>query len=338
MLRVGIVGLGTMGHVHADAYQQMPDVEIAGVYDSDPVRAKDFAQWRGISTVFPSFEALLAAVDFVDVCSPTPTHTEYALAALTAGRDVVCEKPMARTLADCARLIETAKETGRTLMPAQVLRFFPEYSSANALIQRGEVGNPATIRTRRGGPFPRATNDWYADFAKSGGVTLDTIIHDFDWLHWTFGPVEYVYGKITHINHPNPLDHLDYSLVTIKFESGAVAQVEGTWAEPGAFSVFLEVAGDAGLIHFDSSESVPLRVNKRQKSGEGGGVAVPESPTSMNGYYLELRHFVDCLQAGTKPTITPEDGYYAVEIALAALESARTGKRVPISGPPQLIK
>jgi len=338
MLRVGIVGLGTMGHVHTDAYQQMPDVELVGVYDIDPARAKQFAEWRGISTIFDSFEDLVAAVDFVDVCTPTPNHAEYVLQALHSGRDVVCEKPMARTLADCARLIAAAEETGRTLMPAQVLRFFPEYSSATQLIQSGQVGTPAVIRTRRGGPFPRATNDWYADFAKSGGVTLDTIIHDFDWLRWTFGPVESVYAKVTHINHPNPLDHLDYSLVTIKFESGAVAQVEGTWAEPSSFSVFLEVAGDSGLLHFDSMESVPLRVNRRQESGAGGGVPVPESPTSTNGYYLELRHFVDCLKAGTKPTVTPEDGYYAVEIALAALESAKTGKRVPVLGPPQKIK
>jgi len=337
MLRVAIIGVGTMGHVHTDAYQQMPDVDLVGVYDADPARAQAFAEARGLSTVYPSAEALIGDVDVVDVCTPTPAHAEYVLAALYAGRDVVCEKPMARSLADCARLIAAAKESGRTLMPAQVLRFFPEYSSATAVIRQGAVGNPATIRTRRGGPFPRATNDWYGDFAQSGGVTLDTIIHDFDWLRWTFGEVEYVYAKASYYNHPTPLDHLDYSLVTLKFRSGAVAQVEGTWAEPGSFSVFLEVCGDAGMIHFDSMESVPLRVNRRQQGGAVGGVAVPESPTSANGYYLELRHFIDCVQAGTTPTITPVDGYYAVEIALAALESARTGKRVAIQGPPARV-
>lgn len=332
MLRTAIIGVGTMGSVHAAAYQRMPDVELLGVYDADPARATAFAEKRSLR-VFDSAEDLFAAVDFVDICTPTPTHAEYAIAAMRAGRDVVTEKPMARRLDDCARMINCARETGRTLMPAQVLRFFPEYSAATREIQGGAVGNPATIRTRRGGPFPRATNDWYGDFAQSGGVTLDTIIHDFDWLRWTFGEVEYVYAKMAQFNHPAPLDHLDYSLVTLKFQSGAVAQVEGTWADPSGFSTFLEVTGDGGLLHFDSRETAPLTISRPKSAEGGGGVPVPESPTSRNGYYLELRHFVDCLNAGTKPSITPEDGSVAVEIALAAIESARTGKRVPIQGP-----
>lgn len=329
MLRAGIIGGGTMGNVHAAAYGQMPDVELVGVYDIAPERAEAFAKARNLATVFPDAGALMAAVDFVDVCTPTPTHAEYVLAALQAGRDVVCEKPMARTLEECVRLIAAAKATGRTLMPAQVLRFFPEYSSANALVQQGAVGKPAVVRTQRGGLFPRATNDWYGDFAQSGGVTLDTIIHDFDWLRWTFGPVERVFAKIAWVSDPT-LDHIDYSLVTLRFASGAVAHVEGTWAEPGGFSVAAEVAGDEGLIQFDSNESVPLRVNRRQTEGQTGGVIVPESPTSANPYFQELRHFVDSLAAGTAPSITPEDGYAAVEIALAALESARTGQPVTI--------
>lgn len=338
MLRVGIVGVGTMGSVHSDAYRQMPDVAKVGVYDIDPERAHAFAREQGWATVYTSFEEMVAAVDFVDVCTPTPTHAEYVLAALYGGRDVVSEKPMARTLADCGRLINAAHETGRTLMPAQVLRFFPEYSSVTRIVRSGEIGNPATIRTRRGGAFPHGTNNWYADFAQSGGVTLDMIIHDFDWLRWTFGPVESVYAKAASLDPANAAEPRDYSLVTLKFVSGAVAQVEGTWAEPSGFSVSLEVTGDNGMIQFDSTESVPLRVNRRQTNTHTGGVVVPESPTSTNPYYLELRHFVDCLKAGTRPSITPEDGYYAVEIALAALESARTGKPVPIVGPAQKIK
>lgn len=323
------MGVGTMGHVHTDAYKQMPDVEIVGVYDISPERAADFVKAKSLPKAFPTFAALRDAVDFVDVCTPTPTHIDYVLDALHAGKDVVTEKPMARNLADCERMIAAAKETGRTLMPAQVLRFFPEYSSANALVRQGTVGTPATVRTRRGGGFPRATNDWYADFAQSGGVTLDTIIHDFDWLLWTFGPIEHVFANVAMVHDPS-LDHLDYSLVTLKFQSGLVGHVEGTWAEPGSFSVACEVAGDEGLIEFDSANAVPLRLSLRRQDGQSAGVAVPESPTSVNPYYLELRHFVDCLKAGAKPSITPEDGLAAVAVALAAIESARSGKAVPV--------
>ncbi|MBC8135750.1 MAG: Gfo/Idh/MocA family oxidoreductase [Fibrella sp.] len=335
MLRVGMVGVGTMGRAHSDAYQRMPDVAKVGVYDIDPERAVTFAQEQGWSAAYGSFEEMIAAVDFVDVCTPTPTHAGYVLSALYGGHDVVCEKPMARTLADCALLIEAARETGRTLMPAQVLRFFPEYSSATRIVQSGEIGNPATVRTRRGGGFPHGSDDWYADFAQSGGVTLDMIIHDFDWLRWTFGPVASVYAKAASLDPSRSTEPRDYALVTLTFVSGVVAQVEGTWAEPGGFSVSLEVTGDSGMIHFDSTESVPLRISRRQ-TAHSDGVVVPESPTSTDPYYLELRHFVDCLKAATRPSITPEDGYYAVEIALAALESARVGNPIVIPVPREI--
>ena len=182
--------------------------------------------------------------------------------------------------------------------------------------------------------MPRAWNDWYGNFAMSGGCVLDLIIHDFDWLRWTFGEVERVYAKgVAHSKLPG----YDYALVTLRFTSGAIGHVEGTWNDPAGFKVAVEIAGDAGLAEFNFNQplSAPLKIALKAKEGEEGnprpGVAVPESPTAINPYQAELQHFLDCLEAGIAPSITPQDGMEAVRIALAALESIETGLPVTLN-------
>jgi UDP-N-acetylglucosamine 3-dehydrogenase len=192
------------------------------------------------------------------------------------------------------------------------------------------VGTPAAVRTRRGGPMPRGWNDWYGDFDLSGGCNLDLIIHDFDWLRWTFGEVERVYAKgLT----DSRLPAFDYSLVTLRFVSGLIGHVEGTWADPGGFKVALEIAGDAGLLeyNFNQPTGLPFRAALAEGAASRSAVPLPESPVAVNPYQVELQHFVDCIENGVAPSITPEDGTAAVRIALAATESARTGRPVELN-------
>ncbi|MFN7018445.1 MAG: Gfo/Idh/MocA family protein [Fimbriimonadales bacterium] len=326
MTRVGIIGLGTMGTQHMDAYRQMPDVEVAAVYDHRPERAQAFAQQYGVR-VAESLDDLFSRCEVIDICTPTHRHAEYALPAIAAGKAVVCEKPLARTLVDSERIVNAVKQHNTLFMPAHVLRFFPEYRAAHRLVRSGALGAIAAVRMRRGGDFPHAKSDWYADFSKSGGVILDLIIHDLDWLLWTLGAVERVYAKaLTFRNLP----HLDYTLVTLKFKNGAVGHVEGVWCDPGGFKVNFEICGDSGMLEYDSTRQVALQIATRATEGAGGGVQVPESPAVHNPYYLELRHFIDCVRTGQTPEITVEDGYNAVRLALAAIESAQTGRVIAL--------
>jgi UDP-N-acetylglucosamine 3-dehydrogenase len=324
MVKVGIVGLGTMGRQHAEAYRQMPDVQLSAVYDHHLERAQAFA--REFNTVVvPHFEALLQQCEIVDICTPTYRHAEYALLAIEAGKAVVCEKPLARTLQECEQIVEAVRKHNTLFMPAHVLRFFPEYRTAHQMVKAGTLGTVAAVRMRRGGDFPRTKSDWYADFEKSGGIIMDLIIHDIDWVRWTLGEVERVYAKSLTFRG---LEHLDYTLVTMRLRSGAIAHIEGTWCDPGGFRVSFEICGDAGMLEYDSAQMVALRMARRAEEGQAGGVEVPESPAVENPYYLELRHFVECYQSGQPPEITVEDGMEAVRLTLAAIESARTGKVV----------
>lgn len=328
MLRVGIVGAGTMGRTHAAAYLKLPNAQLVGIYDVDRTFAERVASQFGAKP-FDNYDSLLQQVDMVDICTPTPTHLDLVLTAAQAGKHILCEKPLGRTLEQCEKMIEATQKAAVTLMPAQVLRFFPEFKQARDLVLAGAVGKPAAIRTKRGGPYPRAANDWYADVEQSGGPILDLVIHDFDWLRWTFGEVERVYAKALTFKK---LRYIDYALITLRFRSGPIAHVEANWADPSGFKVDFEIAGDAGMIAYDSRFALPIMVAKQDEGVGSGGVAVPESPLAEDPYYLEIKHFVDSVEQGQSPSITAEDGMKAVEIALAALESARTGKVICLGG------
>ena len=330
MKRIGVVGLGSMGGLHSLQWMQMPNVELVGVADIRPDHAAEMAKKRGGCKSFGSLLEMLDGVelDAVDICVPTPWHKELTLQAAAAGKHVCCEKPMARSLADCQAMIDACENAGVRLFIAHVLRFFYEFKKGKELVASGAVGNPAIVRSSRGGSFPRAWNDWFANFEWSGGVILDTIIHDFDWLRWTFGDVERVYARGL---LKAGLDHTDYGLVTMRFKSGVIGHTEGTWARYGAFSTHFDIAGDAGLITHNALKSMPVQIDLKATEGGKAGVQVPSSPVPVSPYYLELEHFANCLETGEEFSILPIDGYKAVEIALAALESIETGKPVTLA-------
>jgi len=333
MLRVGLVGAGGMASMHARCYDSIANAHLVGVFDIRPEAAMDLAAKHG-ARPFDDFSAMLTELrpNIVDVCCPTPWHAGYVCdaakrAAELGIRGITTEKPMARTVDECLRMTAACHEAGVPLFVAHVVRFFPEFALAKREVDAGAVGAPAAIRTRRGGPMPRAWNDWYGDFSLSGGCILDLIIHDFDWLRWTFGEIERVYARGLKNTH---LPAFDYALVTLRFASGAIAHVEGTWADPGGFKATLEIAGDRGLLeyNFNQPTGIPFRAALTSGDGPLAGVALPESPVAVNPYQAELQHFVDCIEAGVAPSITPEDGTAAVRIAMAALESIETGKPV----------
>lgn len=324
-MRVGILGAGGMGNVHANQYRKMPDVELF-FNDRDPEKAAAYAA-RWAATAIGSPEELIERVDVVDVCLPTDMHLEYGLKAIAAGRAVFMEKPMSRTLAEGARLAKAASKAGVALMPGQVVRFFPEFRKANELVRAGAIGAPAAIRTRRGGPAPKGSAGWFMDHARSGGVLLDLAIHDFDWLRWTLGEVASVYSRSVGISRgAGP----DYALTTMSFDSGAVSHTEATWMDPGGFRVTFEVCGSGGMLEFDSRSAAALRTTIADASSPSPRPSALEGPMSPQDdpYYQQLRGFLDAVKGGAEPPVSPYDGWMAVSIALAAVQSAQTGQPV----------
>lgn len=331
MVKVGLLGCGIMGRTHAEAYAALPTAELAAVADVRPGKAREVAALTG-AAVYPNADAVIAdpSIQVIDICLPTVFHREFAVKAAKAGKHVFCEKPLARDLEGARAIVDACEGAGVRLSVGHVLRFSPAYTRARELVLGGQIGKPGVARASRGGGgFPTAWEDWYASFGASGGLILDMIIHDFDFLRWCFGEVERVYAKST---YGREFMRSEYALVTLRFKSGLIAHVEGTWFQAGEFAYAYEIAGDGGLVTFDSRRAVPIKTVFFDGSAAGGGtprVAVPESPLAVSPYQLEVAHFIDCVENDRKPLVTGEDGYRALEIALAALKSVETG--LPVS-------
>lgn len=332
MKRIGLIGAGMIASWHAERWQQLP-VEIAGFYDTTKDKAESAASRFGGKS-FDTLDALTREVDVVDVCTPTYAHKEGVLAAAEAGKPVVCEKPLARTLEDAEAIVSACEQAGVPLFVAQVVRFFPQYARAKAVLESGQLGRPGVMRTLRGGSFPRPSKDsWYADFSRGGGVIMDLAIHDLDFARWCFGEVKRVFARgLTFTGDPTR----DHALITLRFANGAISHIEGSWAfPPGQFITSLEIAGDEGIVEWSSLEPPPVRGSFRSETDTGKGVsddmANPLAPED-DPYYRELEHFLACLEAGTPFSVSPQDGVEAVRLSLAAIESLRTGKPVELAG------
>ncbi|MEH7114356.1 Gfo/Idh/MocA family oxidoreductase [Neobacillus niacini] len=327
MQKILLIGAGTMGMEHANSYYSMEDVHLVGIVDLRREQAEQIIG-ENDTKIFQTLEEAVNAlehIDVIDICVPTFLHKEYVHKAADYGIDVICEKPLAYTLEDARDMIDYCENKDVKLFVGHVVRFFPQYSKAHDLVSNGTIGDIGVVRTKRGGNFPAGWSDWYADHTKSGGVILDLIIHDFDFLRWTFGEVERVFAKgLAERN----IEHLDYALVTVVFKSGVIAHVEGTWAHQ-TFSSQFEFAGKSGILEYDSLKDEPVLLSIRNSNEEKGGVAVPQSPLKKSPYYIEIEHFLHCLKTDKTPIVTAEDAYKAMEISVAALQSLKTG--LPVS-------
>jgi UDP-N-acetylglucosamine 3-dehydrogenase len=328
-IRIGVLGTGAIADVHLDGWHQMPGVELIGYYDIVPEAAQRAAARYG-GQAFASLDRFYAAVDMVDICTPGTAHKENVLATAAAGLPMICEKPLARHLADALEMVETCERAGVPLFPAQVVRFFPMYAQVKAAIDRGAIGTPAVYRSSRCGSFPRPGNafssSYYADFDQSGGVVLDVAVHDIDFARWCCGEVERVFTRgLTFAGKP----FQDHALITLRFTSGAIGHIEASWSHPrGNFRTRIEVAGSAGLVEWDSLDRPPLVTEMYDETT--GFQHLNSSPTDVadGPYYAELAHFVDVVQGKAAPIVTARDGLEAVRVGLAAIESMRTGKPV----------
>src|SRR5215208_5205188 len=315
-----------MGGVHLEAYAGIPEVEVVGIADARVEAAVAGAEMVG-ARHYASYEELVAAehVEVVDICLPTAFHRDLAVKAASEGRHVILEKPIARTMEDAQQILEAFSGDGPRLFVGHVVRFFPEYVRIKQRIDAGDLGTVGVVRTSRRSPFLLGWNDWYADWRMSGGVLLDLVIHDFDYLRGTLGEVERVYARGMLGREYN---RLDYVLATLRFESGAIAHVEGHWGYQGPFNYSIEVAGSDALLTVDSTEPASLQlIGDPDASGEMPDLASGESP-----YEVELAHFVDCIATGEESIVRPQDASEALRIGLAATESVLTGKPVTLGG------
>jgi len=333
-MRVGIIGVGFMGSTHAAGWAET-DAHLAGFLAETPEEAQPLADQYG-APVYTDLAALLNDVDVVDICTPTHLHHPMALQAAAAGKHIVCEKPLARSVAQAQEMIVACREAGVQLLTAHVVRFFPEYALAKAAVVDGQIGKPGVLRLSRGSFRPKKpAGNWFLDEAKSGGILMDLMIHDFDYARWIAGEVESVFAQ--KVSTRNPGAGIDYGLALLKHASGVLSHVSGAWAyPPPTFRTHIELAGDGGLIEFDSADTAPIINLIARPSADAPDVGLPSSPTSESPYTTQIKEFYRALLDGSPVRVTAEDGLAAVQIAQAAIQSAVTGQAVTLTPLPEV--
>lgn len=323
-LGIGIVGAGNIGSRQARFWSRVPGAAIVAVADTHNGAAENLAGAYTEADAYSDATELVRdpRVNIVHVCVPSHLHKEIALTAAMKGKHILCEKPMALSLSDCDAIIDAARVANVKLSIGHVARFFPEYTLAKRQVDMGAVGTPAIARTRRAGAFPKTA--WFADAEQSGGVITDLVVHDLDWLQWCFGPVVRVFAKVT------KAPGFEYALLTLRHGSGVIAHAEGVWGEPTGFHTTFEIAGNAGLLTHDSRTARTLVAGARP--GIDGGVALMNAPLipEDDPYFRQVVAFADAVREKAPVAVTPDEARSAVGVALAALESVRTGKAVEI--------
>jgi predicted dehydrogenase len=331
-MRVGIIGAGAIAKVHATQWLKLP-VTIAGCYDRHLDRAEAFCARYG-GRAYASLDELLDNVDLVTICTHTDGHHEAVLAAAKAKVAIVCEKPFARHLRHAEEMIAACEATNTPLFVAHVLRFFPSYARAKSVIESGAIGAPGVIRTTRAGSYPRPgalfSSPFYADFVRSGGVTLDLAIHDIDFHRWIAGDVDRVFARGLAFSGTSGIDQV---YILLRFRSGAIGHIDAHWAlPPGLSRARLEIAGDQGLIGWDSLQPAPIITALYDPDTPSQVQQSSSSPLAEldDPYYAQLAHVLTCLEQKKLFLVTPHDALMALKVSLAALESMRTGQPIEL--------
>ena len=325
-VRVALVGVGRFGEVHLRCLLSLrPMAEVAAICDRDEARLEEVAGKFGIARAYADFEEMLVReeVDAVFVLTEEHNHAGPAIAALEAGRHVFCEKPIASTLEDADRMVEAARRAGRWLFVGHILRFDPQYAELRERAVRGDFGTLGFLHARR---LLRASH--FRHYARVPAI-VHTGIHDIDIALWIVGepPREVCARCRSLLGLPQP----ETFAVLMDFGwGGPVAVVENAWLLPDSYPASIEaefvVAGDGGCgrIHSPPAGTV---------LAAGGGAEGPDLFwwPSLHGEVAgalrnELIYFLRCVEEGVEPSLVrPEEARDALAVALAAVESARSG-------------
>ena len=326
LVRIGIL---SFAHMHAASYAQSivtrSDTHLAGIADHDPERAERMAQQFG-TQAFASYDALLAApdLDAVVIGSENVRHRELCEMAAGAGKHVLCEKPIATTVADGEAMIAACRAAGVQLMTAFPCRFSPVMQRMKAALESGEAGEIVAFRgTNRG----RNPGGWFIDKTLSGGgATIDHTVHVTDLMRWITGDeVREVYAEIS--NHIGHQDFDDVGFLSMTFARGVFATLDASWSRPKAFptwgDVTLDVITERGTLSMDM-----FAQNLVLHSDRTGGTAWYNWGGSMDDGLIGA--FASAIARDTPVPITGEDGLRALEVALAAYQSAEQATPVTL--------
>jgi predicted dehydrogenase len=330
MIKVAVIGVGSMGKNHARIYSELDNAQLVAVTDEKVEVAEAVAE-KYRTRAYRNYQQMLETEhpDAVSIAVPTALHKEVAAASLEAGCHVLVEKPIAAELEDGKYLIELARTVKRNLMVGHIVRFNPAIQTLKQKLQDGELGRIFQILCRRVGPFPARIRDV--------GVVIDLAPHDLDLMRFLTGlEPERIFAETEQRIHTA---HEDLVLGLLRFPDGVTGSLEINWLTPTKVREVL-VLGERGMFRVDLTQDLfffenayangnlwqPLRTLK----GVSEGSMIRFALERYEPLKAELQAFLQTIENGTTPPVTGEDGLAALRLAQAFVESGRTHQVVRI--------
>ncbi len=338
-IKIGVIGCGSIArHRHLPEYASNNQVELVAVCDVIASRSEEMANQYGAKAYTDFHEMLLdPEIDAVSVCTPNYLHGSMTIAALNAGKHVLCEKPMATSQAEAEKMIEAAEQSGKKLMIGHNQRFVPAHVKAKEWIAEGKLGKLYSFRTTFGHAGPET---WSADgkeswfFKKSQafiGAMGDLGVHKADLLRYILGEevVEVAAFVGTLAKQPSDVD--DNAVCILKTQNGVVGTLTASWSYVGGEDNSTIIYGEKGILRleddpeysliaqYQNGEVEKLALGKIQSNDEGG---------QSNSQVID--HFVESILNDQAPLVSGLEGMKSLNIILAAMESQETKKVVSL--------
>ena len=299
MIRVGVIGVGTMGQHHARIYSKMDNCELVGVADINVARAKEIARKYKTNFYEDYRELLKKNLDAVSIAVPTTLHKKIALEVIERGIHLLIEKPIASSLEEADAIIEKAKKNKVKLLIGHIERFNPAIQKLKEVLDKGILGNLLIISTRRVGPFVTRIRDV--------GIIIDSATHDIDVVRYLVNrEPKNVFAKLGRIKHKKE----DHALILLDF-SDIAASIEVNWFTPHKVRT-LVATGVKGIAYLDY---IHQELEIYTQEGRFIPNIIKEEPLK-----LEIEHFVECVEGDKQPLVSGEDGRKVLEIALKAMK------------------
>lgn len=349
MTSIGIIGLGFMGMTHYRGIRQVQGGDVAAICTRDP--KKRAGDWRGLGGNFgepggiedlsgirnyDKIDDLLSdeAIDLVDICLPTAQHCEVAIAAMRAGKHVLIEKPIALSLEDADRMVQVSEQTGRLMMVAQVLPFFPEYAYLKQVIEGGEYGDVLGAHFKRVISQPNWSSA-FANMEKSGGPGVDLHIHDTHYIMVVFGRPDRVVssGRLVRDRY------VEYLSTSYQYDSQpalCITCASGAISQPGrafthGFEVYLERA--TVLYEFSTLRGKPVVTMPVTLLTDDGEVREPSlgDGDPVVAFTREIQAAVHAVETGEIPSeLSGENAADALRLCFAEVESVKRRRAVSV--------
>lgn len=338
-IKVGLIGGGFIGGIHAASFKLLPDAELVAVATSSSETAAKFAKAHQIPQSYGDFHEMIhhADIDAVIVGLPNYLHVDAVVSAAEAGKHILCEKPFAKTIEDANVMLESVKEHGVKLVYGEMLCFAPKYVRARRLVAEGAFGKVFLVKHHEEHDGPHMP--WFWDVNRSGGgVLLDMGCHSIELARWILDKpkIKSVSAHMGTFVHKDKTQGEDHSICVVEFENDAMAVLENSWAKTGGIDDRCEIYGSHGNTSCDLIHGNAMMTH----SLSGYGYAVEKAETTVGwtftgfdeewnyGFPQEMQHFINVVKGIEQPFETGEDGLEVLKMIYAGYQSAGEGRRI----------